>query len=106
MTEIVKNAAIGFSSIDRIIEILPEQGCVEIQRDAPNKVHDWHRHPNAETLIVLKGEMTFSLEDGDHRCGPGDVLRLSADALHKSMAGAPSISSPFAIFPLGRGEKP
>lgn len=105
MTEIVKNAATGFSSIDRIIEILPEQGCVEIQRDASNKVHDWHRHPNAETLIVLKGEMMFSLEGGDHRCGPGDVLRLSADALHKSTAGSQGAIYivAFRDLPIGAG---
>lgn len=87
MTEIIKQIDLKLSEIADIIKILPEQGYIEIQSDSPGKVHDWHRHPNEETLIVLRGQMTFSLENGDHVCDPGDALQLSANHLHKSTAG-------------------
>lgn len=87
MTEVVRNADVDFALPESVERILPEQGCIEVQRDGPGKVHDWHRHPNEETLIILKGEMIFSLESGDYTCGPGDILRLSANDRHKSTAG-------------------
>ncbi|MGG7518158.1 cupin domain-containing protein [Allorhizobium undicola] len=87
MTEILRQVSARFERIEDIIGILPDQGCIEVQRDGPGKLHDWHRHPNEETLIVLEGEITFSLESGDNLCKPGDVLRLSGNELHKSTAG-------------------
>lgn len=87
MTEVVRNADIDFSLTEKLIDILPGQGCIELQQDGPGKVHDWHRHDNEEVLIVLKGEMTFSIDDADFVCGPGDALRLSANERHRSQAG-------------------
>lgn len=87
MTEVIKNIICDIPLTAFVRDILPEQGCVELQRDKPGKVHDWHRHPNEEVLIILEGTMTFSLETGDHKCGPGDALRLSANDLHRSEAG-------------------
>ncbi|HBF32518.1 cupin domain-containing protein [Rhizobium sp.] len=87
MTEVVRQISKDFSSLVDILGIVPEQGCIEVQRDGPGKVHDWHRHPNEETLIILQGDITFSLESGDIVCGPGDALMLSANDLHKSAAG-------------------
>lgn len=87
MTKVIRNANVNFSLVEDIVKILPEQGCIEIQRDGPNKVHEWHQHPNEETLIILKGEITFSLGSGEYVCGPSDVLRLSANDRHKATAG-------------------
>ena len=86
MTEIIHKASIVITSIDHIIKILPEQGCIEIQRDAPGKRHDWHRHAHNETLSILKGAITFSLEGGEHPCGPGAVVRLCAHQWQQSGA--------------------
>ncbi|MGE7368694.1 cupin domain-containing protein [Neorhizobium sp. NPDC001467] len=87
MTKVIRNITADFSALSDIIAILPQQGCIEVQRDGPGKVHDWHRHANEETLIVIEGEMTFSLEGSDDLCRPGDALKLTANDLHKSTAG-------------------
>jgi hypothetical protein len=55
-----------------ILELLPTQGSVELQRDAAGKVHHFHTHP-AE-------------EGGERICGAGVTIMLPAGALHKSEA--------------------
>ncbi|MCW5261849.1 cupin domain-containing protein [Verminephrobacter eiseniae] len=87
MTEVIRNIHTDFSLLEDVIQILPEQGCIEVQHDGPGKVHDWHQHANEETLIILKGKMTFALESGVHVCGPGDMLHLCANDRHRSVAG-------------------
>lgn len=87
MTEVIRSIHTDFSLLEDVIQILPEQGCIEVQHDGPGKVHDWHQHANEETLIILKGKMTFSLESGVHVCGPGDMLHLCANDRHRSVAG-------------------
>lgn len=73
--------------LDFLISILPEQGCLELQRDQALKVHDWHEHPRDETLIVLKGEIVFSLPERDILCGRGDYINLPAGTQHRSSTG-------------------
>src|SRR6218665_1903967 len=74
MTEVIRSIHTDFSLLEDVIQILPEQGCIEVQHDGPGKVHGWHQHANEETLIILKGKMTFALESGVHVCGPGEML--------------------------------
>ena len=40
---------------DLIFNALPDQGCIEIQRDVPGKEHAWHTHETDETIVVLDG---------------------------------------------------
>ncbi|MGP9819827.1 cupin domain-containing protein [Salinarimonas sp. NSM] len=65
---------------------LPEQGCVEVQRDQAGKEHAWHMHGTDETIVVLDGSLRFYWEDGEEICGPGDVIRLPSGARHGSIA--------------------
>jgi quercetin dioxygenase-like cupin family protein len=65
---------------------LPEQGSVELQRDAPGKEHAWHEHPVDETIIILEGGLVFYWEEGRQICQPGDVIHLPAGSRHGSIA--------------------
>lgn len=69
-----------------IFGILPEQGSIEVQRDAPGKLHDWHKHDTDETLIIVGGAVRFFWENGERTCRPGDVINLPAGDRHGSEA--------------------
>lgn len=69
-----------------ILGILPEQGSIEVQRDAPGKLHDWHKHDTDETLIIIGGAIRFFWENGETTCKPGDVINLPAGDRHGSEA--------------------
>lgn len=66
--------------------VLPDQGCIEVQRDVTGKEHAWHTHKSDETLIVLDGGLRFYWEEGECFCLPGDVVALPAGTLHGSIA--------------------
>lgn len=69
-----------------LMNCLPKQGCVELQRDQPSKEHPWHRHENNETLIILEGSMKFYYKGNYKICFPGDVIFLPKNILHGSTA--------------------
>lgn len=87
MTNIPINKVTQELDRDFLISIIPEQGCIELQRDQPLKVHDWHEHTCDETLLVLDGNITFSVPQGDISCRRGDYINLSAGTRHRSRAG-------------------
>ncbi|WP_375617558.1 MULTISPECIES: cupin domain-containing protein [unclassified Bartonella] len=64
---------------------LPEQGSIEIQRDFPKKIHDWHIHQVDETLLIIEGELDFFYSEKHITCTPGDIIHLPADTRHKSI---------------------
>jgi quercetin dioxygenase-like cupin family protein len=41
-----------------------------------------HRHPYAEMWLVMDGEATFHLEDGDRRAGAGHTVIVPAGTWH------------------------
>jgi mannose-6-phosphate isomerase-like protein (cupin superfamily) len=69
-----------------LLDVLPKQGCIELQQDTPGKLHDWHSHDTDETLIVLHGTLDFEWERGRQECRPGDVIVLPAGCRHRSVA--------------------
>jgi len=69
-----------------IFDMLPEQGEIKIQKDMPNKVHDWHVHDTHETLVVLQGRIKFCSQTGEKMCRPGDIIHLPKNTLHRSFA--------------------
>ncbi|GAA4483354.1 cupin domain-containing protein [Gluconacetobacter asukensis] len=71
---------------DEILELLPSQGSVELQRDVPHKVHDFHTHPVDEVLFVIQGALVFTIDDEPRTVGPGDRVFLPAGTNHKSEA--------------------
>ncbi|AGA64648.1 hypothetical protein B488_06560 [Liberibacter crescens BT-1] len=71
---------------DLLYKLLPEQGCIEFQRDAPNKGHLWHQHQNSETLLIIEGELEFFYKDKSKICRPGDVIYLPSMIRHQSIA--------------------
>lgn len=66
--------------------MLPEQGSIEIQRDFPGKIHDWHIHKVDETLLIIEGELDFFYDEKRITCIPGNVIHLPANTRHKSIA--------------------
>ena len=86
MTEIIAGTRAEFAIDPAILELLPDQGCVELQRDAPGKVHHFHTHPVDEILVIIKGALKFWCEDGMRIVGPGDIVKLPAGTLHQSEA--------------------
>jgi mannose-6-phosphate isomerase-like protein (cupin superfamily) len=83
---IQKNCVLVPEVPDLLLKILPDQGCIELQRDRPDKLHDWHSHHVDEILIVLKGGLDFEWDHGRELCRPGDVIELPAGCRHKSVA--------------------
>jgi quercetin dioxygenase-like cupin family protein len=71
---------------DLIDKSLPQQGCVEIQRDVPGKEHVWHTHEVDETIIVLDGSLRFYWDGGERLCSRGDLIALPARTPHGSVA--------------------
>jgi len=68
---------------------LTEQGYGEpslVEWD-PGTVNDTHSHDFSASILVLDGEITVTLADGDVTCGPGDTFALSAGAPHAETVG-------------------
>jgi hypothetical protein len=45
MTQIIAGTKTEFSIDPAIMQLLPTQGSIELQRDAAGKVHHFHTHP-------------------------------------------------------------
>lgn len=75
-----------FGNWSLIENLLPEQGCIEVQRDEAGKEHFWHKHDTDETLVILDGQVRFYWEEGEEICGPGTVISLPAHMRHGSVA--------------------
>lgn len=69
-----------------IKKLLPDQGCIEVQRDVPGKEHTWHRHDTDETLVIIEGSVRFFWDQGEKVCSKGTVISLPAGMLHGSVA--------------------
>lgn len=78
---------LGEGQLNTLIEsLLPDQGCIEVQRDVSGKEHAWHSHDTDETLVILDGKVHFYWEGGTRVCGPGDVISLPTGVRHGSIA--------------------
>jgi quercetin dioxygenase-like cupin family protein len=86
MTEIITGAKTEFLIDPAILELLPTQGCVELQHDAAGKVHHFHTHPVDEILLIIKGALKFWWEGEMRIVRPGDTIILPAGTLHQSEA--------------------
>ncbi|QIN84428.1 cupin domain-containing protein [Rubrobacter tropicus] len=70
-----------------VMELLPETGSVEVQRDTPGREHETHTHPTDETLLIVDGSITFRYDDEEAACTSGDRLLLPEGTKHSSVAG-------------------
>jgi quercetin dioxygenase-like cupin family protein len=86
MTEIIAATRTDFAVDPAILDLLPAQGSVELQRDAAGKVHAFHTHPVDEILMIISGRLKFTWEGGERVCGAGDKILLPAGTLHQSVA--------------------
>jgi quercetin dioxygenase-like cupin family protein len=86
MTRIITGTKTEFSIDPLILDLLPEQGCVELQRDAAGKVHHFHTHAVDEILLIISGRLNFMWDGGERICGAGDTIMLPAGTLHQSEA--------------------
>lgn len=86
MTQIIAGTKTEFSIDPAILELLPSQGCIELQRDAAGKIHSFHTHPVDEILVVISGRLNFCWDGGQRVCGAGDTIFLPAGTLHQSEA--------------------
>ncbi len=46
---------------EAVMKLLPKTGSVEVQRDTPHREHKTHTHPTNETLLIISGEITFTV---------------------------------------------
>ena len=69
-----------------ILNLLPEQGCIELQHDAAGKVHSFHTHPVDEILVIISGRLNFTWDSGERIVSAGDTIFLPAGTIHKSEA--------------------
>src|SRR5712691_8448694 len=73
MTQIIAGTKTEFSIDPAIMQLLPTQGSIELQRDAAGKVHHFHTHPVDEILVIISGRLNFMWEGGERICGAGDT---------------------------------
>lgn len=72
----------------RIIDGLRHEGFEVIEwTDDAGTHYAEHAHTSEEVLVVLSGEITFSLLGTEHRLGPGERLALAAGATHTATVG-------------------
>jgi quercetin dioxygenase-like cupin family protein len=107
MTQFITGTKTEFSIDPAILDLLPPQGSVELQRDAAGKVHAFHTHPVDEILMIISGRLNFMWEGGERICGAGDTILLPAGMLHQSEAldeGAiyAIATRPPAVMPVGK----
>src|SRR6266699_7169297 len=86
MTQIIAGTKTEFSLDPVILELLPAQGSIELQRDTAGKVHRFHTHPVDEILVIISGRLNFMWEGGERVCVAGDTILLPAGTLHQSEA--------------------
>ncbi len=56
--------------------------------DPPGATYTPHRHDHDETIVLVAGEMTFTIDGRDYTLGcPGDRLLLPAGTVHGARAG-------------------
>lgn len=82
---IVRGAPVSLA--DAVLELLPETGSVEVQRDTPGREHRTHTHPTDETLLIVDGAIKFYWDGDEAECDSGDRLLLPAGTPHGSVAG-------------------
>jgi quercetin dioxygenase-like cupin family protein len=70
-------------------------GCVEgdrmivaVMRAPAGKYADLHSHPNEQWIYVLEGHLEFFIEDQVKLVGPGGLIYIPAEKLHKAGATA------------------
>ena len=57
--------------------------------DAAGATYAPHHHDHDETIVLVAGEMTFTIDGRDYGLGrPGDRLLLPAGTVHAALAGA------------------
>jgi quercetin dioxygenase-like cupin family protein len=86
MTRIIAAEKTQISIDPAILDLLPEQGSVELQRDAAGKVHHFHTHPVDEILMIISGRLNFLWDGGERVCSAGDMILLPAGTRHQSEA--------------------
>jgi len=86
MTRIIAATRTDISIDPAILDLLPEQGSVELQRDGAGKVHHFHTHPVDEILMIVSGRLNFVWDGGERVCGAGDMILLPAGTRHQSEA--------------------
>lgn len=86
-TTITQLAEASLADLETLIRsLLPTQGAIEVQYDAPEKRHEWHHHDCDETLVILRGALSFEIDDRTFHCQRGDVIKLPKYTKHASEA--------------------
>jgi quercetin dioxygenase-like cupin family protein len=106
MTQIIAATRTEISVDPAILDLLPEQGSVELQRDAAGKIHHFHTHPVDEILMIISGRLNFMWEGGERICGAGDTILLPAGTLHQSEALDDSIYAIAMLKPMKQPQYP
>jgi quercetin dioxygenase-like cupin family protein len=86
MTQIIAGQKTVFAIDPVILNLLPEQGSIELQHDAAGKVHHLHTHPVDEVLVIISGRLNFIWDGGERIVGAGDTILLPAGTPHQSEA--------------------
>ena len=86
MTRIIPGERTEFAIDPAILNLLPEQGSIELQHDAAGKVHRFHTHPVDEILMIISGRLNFMWDGGERIVSAGDTILLPAGTLHQSEA--------------------
>jgi quercetin dioxygenase-like cupin family protein len=86
MTQIIPGQKTEFAIDPAILNLLPEQGCIELLHDAAGKVHRFHTHPVDEILVIISGRLNFTWDSGERIVSAGDTIFLPAGTIHQSEA--------------------
>ena len=59
---------------------------VALMRAPAGKSADLHSHPNEQWVYILEGYLEFFIEDQKRLVGPGELVYIPAEKLHKASA--------------------
>lgn len=55
--------------------------------DAPNTIHSPHSHPEAHSIIVTEGSITFTVDGVESQLGVGDRINVAPHTEHTARSG-------------------
>lgn len=62
----------------------------------------WHYHREIELLLVDEGEIDVHIEDETHRLGPGDIVLIGSNQLHRDWMVTPNLDYYVLQFDLDK----
>ena len=83
--QILANQYGQYQNLSQLRSKLKEEGYSLFEwQDSPQAYYSPHQHPHDEYIVVVSGEIVFTIDDKDFKLTAGDALDLPAGTVHSS----------------------